>query len=81
MKIIMQYMDNVPIIFWSDSTVIFNLGYTNILGGMGKHLTSIKMKHRNCLNLEPSQILTPMKIRPQIEVLACQIIIFNTLWL
>jgi hypothetical protein len=37
-----------------------------------KHLTYIKTKHRNRLNLEPALILTLMKIRPRIEVLACQ---------
>jgi hypothetical protein len=29
-------------------------------------------KHRNCLNPEPALILTLKKIRPPIEVLACQ---------
>jgi hypothetical protein len=41
-------------------------------GGARKHLTSIKMKHRNRSNLEPALILTLKKIRPPIEVLACQ---------
>jgi hypothetical protein len=44
----------------------------DILGGMRKHLTSIKTKHRNRLNPEPSLILAFTKIRPRIEVLACQ---------
>jgi hypothetical protein len=35
-------------------------------------MTSIKMKHRNLLNLEQALILALTKIRPQIEVLACQ---------
>jgi hypothetical protein len=36
------------------------------------HLTPIKTKHRNRLNLEPALILALTKIRPRIEVLACQ---------
>jgi hypothetical protein len=40
--------------------------------GTRKHLTSIKMKHSNCLNHEQTLILTLAKIHPQIEVLACQ---------
>jgi hypothetical protein len=37
-----------------------------------RHLTSIRTKHRNRLNLEPALILALTKIRPRIEVLACQ---------
>jgi hypothetical protein len=44
----------------------------DILGSKWKHLTTIETKHRNNLNLEPALILTPAKIRPRIEVLACQ---------
>jgi hypothetical protein len=40
--------------------------------GMRKELTSIKTIHRNLLNLEPALILASRKIRPRIEVLACQ---------
>jgi hypothetical protein len=52
--------------------VVFNLGYAYHWGGTWKHLTSIKMKHRNCLNLEPALIPTLMKIHPWIDVLACK---------
>jgi hypothetical protein len=41
------------------------------LRGMRK-LTSIKMKHRIRLNLEPVLILAFTKIRPRIEVLTCR---------
>jgi hypothetical protein len=44
----------------------------DILEGTRKHLTSIKTKHRNRLNLEPALILALTKIRPRIEVLAFQ---------
>jgi hypothetical protein len=47
------------------SRPVVNLGYA-------KAYTSIKMKHRNLLNLEPALILALTKIRPLIEVLACQ---------
>jgi hypothetical protein len=40
--------------------------------GTRKHLTSIKTKHKNRLNLEPALILALTKIRPQIEMLARQ---------
>jgi hypothetical protein len=40
--------------------------------GTRKHVTSIKTKNRNRLNLEPVLILALTKIRPRIEVLACQ---------
>jgi hypothetical protein len=40
--------------------------------GTLQHLTSIKMKYRNLLNLEPALILALTKISPRIEVLACQ---------
>jgi hypothetical protein len=45
-----------------------------LLRGLGsrKHLTLIKTKHRNRLNLEPALILAPMKICRRIEVPACQ---------
>jgi hypothetical protein len=60
-------------------TVLFNLWYVyhqgrvckdKLGGGSRKHLTSIRMKHRNCLNSEPALIPTLMKICPQTEVLA-----------
>jgi hypothetical protein len=35
-------------------------------------MTSIKTRNRNRLNLEPALILALTKIRPRIEVLACQ---------
>jgi hypothetical protein len=44
----------------------------DISGGKRKYLTSIDTKHRNRLNLEPALILALTKIRPPIEVLACQ---------
>jgi hypothetical protein len=47
-----------------DGTVIF--------GGKRKQLTSIKTTHRNRLNVEPALIFSLTKIRPQIELLACQ---------
>jgi hypothetical protein len=37
-----------------------------------RDLTSLKTKHRNRLNLDPALILALTKIRPPIEVLACQ---------
>jgi hypothetical protein len=40
--------------------------------GARNHLTSIGTKHRNRLNLEAALILALTKIRPRIEVLACQ---------
>jgi hypothetical protein len=45
---------------------------TSILEGTRELLTSIKTKHRNRLNFEPDLILALTKIRPRIEVLACQ---------
>jgi hypothetical protein len=39
---------------------------------MQKHLSSIEIKHKNCLNLEPALIFVVMKIHPPAEVLACQ---------
>jgi hypothetical protein len=36
----------------------------DILGGIQKHITSIKMKHRNLLNLEPTLIFALAKISP-----------------
>jgi hypothetical protein len=36
-----------------------------------KHLTTIKTKHRNRLNLQPALILALVKIRLRMEVLAC----------
>jgi hypothetical protein len=47
-------------------------GREDISGGTRKHLTSIKMKHSNRLNLEPSLILALTEIRPRIGVMACQ---------
>jgi hypothetical protein len=44
----------------------------NILGDSRKHLTSIKTKHRNRVDLEPTLILALTMIRLRIEVLACQ---------
>jgi hypothetical protein len=41
-------------------------------GGRRKHITSIKMKHRSHLNLEPDLILALTKIRARIKQLACQ---------
>jgi hypothetical protein len=40
--------------------------------GTRRHLTSMKTKHRNRLNLESALMLTLTKIRPWIEALACQ---------
>jgi hypothetical protein len=45
---------------------------TCIPGGKRTHITSIRSKHRNRLNLEPALIHALTKIRPRIEVLACQ---------
>jgi hypothetical protein len=44
----------------------------DISRGKQKHLTSIKTKYRNRLNLQPALILALTKIRSRIEVLACQ---------
>jgi hypothetical protein len=44
----------------------------DILGSTRKHLTSINMKQRNSLNIEPALTLAFTKILPLIEVLACQ---------
>jgi hypothetical protein len=44
----------------------------DILEGTRKHLRSIKMKHKNLLNLEPALILALTKILSRAEVLACQ---------
>jgi hypothetical protein len=42
------------------------------LGGKRKHLTPIKTKQRNSLNLKSALILALTKICPRTEVLACQ---------
>jgi hypothetical protein len=44
----------------------------DIVRARRKHLTSVKTKRRNILNLEPALILAVTKIRPRIGVLACQ---------
>jgi hypothetical protein len=52
----------------SITTVVINVGYA----GTRKHLTLIKIEHRNLLSLEPALIPSLTKIRLRIEVLACQ---------
>jgi hypothetical protein len=44
----------------------------DILGDTLKHLTSIKTKHRIRMNFKPALILSLTKIRPGIQLLACQ---------
>jgi hypothetical protein len=51
-----------------------------ILGRPQKHLTLIKTKQRNRLNLEIFRILSHTKIRPLAEVLPCQIHSQSTQW-
>jgi hypothetical protein len=46
--------------------------HEDILASTLKHLTSIEMKLRNRLKLEPALILAPTKNRPPIAVLECQ---------
>jgi hypothetical protein len=61
---------NVYPVAWYTS-VVFNLGYA-YSRGYAKRLASIKLKHGNRLNFESALIHTLTKVRPRIEVLACQ---------